>query len=606
MDQAWDGARGPRPSTASIQVWELSSQGLHNPQPRSKAPGRRGHGHSEQLAEEYLSPARLQALAQVDDLRLVSVLEMCVNTRENSLGSFGLHLPNLSQLKLNGSCLGSLRDLGTSLGRLQVLWLARCGLADLDGISSFPALKELYVSYNNIWDLSPLCLLEQLEVLDLEGNCVEDPGQLRYLQLCPRLATLTLEGNPLCLRPGSGSTHQVPQGYNYRAEVRKLIPQLQVLDELPAAHTGLLASRKLDQDWLLVKEAIKEGCTLDSLLPRPDRTHCSPELCLPETQPRAPRRWPLSLLVPGVPLPEGLLPKGPAPEDDASNLTHGAGRVLCGNPTKGLREHQHRRQAGVHPEKLPSPRPEELAPRASASRPDPADDRDLLAWAGLQALRELRLRWVPPAPHPSPATLCALIGVGGRGLWLGPALAEWFPVPGWLEGQVTGAQGCPKSHSSGICSKGGAGCNLPRPHPSPLPSRCPESWEERATAPWGPQRGPEEQEDKAGPKPHRSPLSLAPESSRTSGYNLIPCPPKSFMPDQGRNSWGSADLQFRGRRLRTLGSLGPGLGQGLAPVTALRAQELTSGPSPQAEGCPGPKPAPDSAARPPASGACRT
>ena len=57
--------------------------------------------------------------------------------------------------------------------------------------------------------------------------------------------------------------------------------------------------------------------------PWADRTHCSPELCLPETQPRAPRRWPLSLLVPGVPLPEGLLPKGPAPEDDASNLTHG-------------------------------------------------------------------------------------------------------------------------------------------------------------------------------------------------------------------------------------------------------------------------------------------
>ncbi|KAI4553543.1 hypothetical protein MJT46_020095, partial [Ovis ammon polii x Ovis aries] len=398
MDQAWDGARGPRPSTASIQVWELSSQGLHNPQPRSKAPGRRGHGHSEQLAEECLSPARLQALAQVDDLRLVSVLEMCVNTRENSLGSFGEspspHTPTTipARLHLEGLPARTLPwDLGTSLGRLQVLWLARCGLADLDGISSFPALKELYVSYNNIWDLSPLCLLEQLEVLDLEGNCVEDPGQLRYLQLCPRLATLTLEGNPLCLRPGSGPAHQVPQGYNYRAEVRKLIPQLQVLDELPAAHTGLLASRKLDQDWLLVKEAIKEGCTLDSLLPRPDRTHCSPELCLPETQPRAPRRWPLSLLVPGVPLPEGLLPEGPAPEDDASNLTH--------------------------------------------------------------------------------------------------------------------------------------------------------------------------------------------ESSRTSGYNLIPCPPKSFMPDQGRNSWGSADLQFRGRRLRTLGSLGPGLGQGLAPVTALRAQELASGPS---------------------------
>ena len=59
MDQAWDGACGPRPSTARVQVRELSSQGLHNPQPRSKAPGHRGHGHSRQLAEECLSPARL-------------------------------------------------------------------------------------------------------------------------------------------------------------------------------------------------------------------------------------------------------------------------------------------------------------------------------------------------------------------------------------------------------------------------------------------------------------------------------------------------------------------------------------------------------------------
>lgn len=50
--------------------------------------------------------------------------------------------------------------------------------------------------------------------------------------------------------------------------MRKLIPQLQVLDEMPATQTGLPATRKLDQDWLLVKEAIKEGSVLDSLLPK--------------------------------------------------------------------------------------------------------------------------------------------------------------------------------------------------------------------------------------------------------------------------------------------------------------------------------------------------
>nr|KAF6398489.1 leucine rich repeat containing 56 [Molossus molossus] len=107
MDQAWDRAHGPQPSVASVQVRELSWQGLHNPCPQSKDTGSHGESHVKQLVEEYLSPARLQALAQVDDLRLVSMLEMCVDTREHSLGSFGVHLPNLSQLKLNDSRLGS-------------------------------------------------------------------------------------------------------------------------------------------------------------------------------------------------------------------------------------------------------------------------------------------------------------------------------------------------------------------------------------------------------------------------------------------------------------------------------------------------------------------
>lgn len=79
-----------------------------------------------------------------------------------------------------------------------------------------------------------------------------------------------LQGNAGLMGPpdsGLPPPPQVPQGYNYRAEVRKLIPQLQVLDELPATHTHLPTSRKLDHDWLVVKEAIKEGSVLDSLLP---------------------------------------------------------------------------------------------------------------------------------------------------------------------------------------------------------------------------------------------------------------------------------------------------------------------------------------------------
>ncbi|XP_040320246.1 leucine-rich repeat-containing protein 56 isoform X2 [Herpailurus yagouaroundi] len=521
MDQAWDKAHRPWPSTADILVRELSWQGPHNPCPKSKDPG----SHGEQLVEEYLSPARLRALAQVDDLRLVGMLEMCVSTRESSLGNFGVHLPNLSQLKLNGSCLGSVRDLGTSLGRLRVLWLARCGLTDLDGIGCFPALKELYVSYNNISDLSPLCLLEQLEVLDLEGNSVEVLEQVRYLQLCPRLATLTLEGNLVCLRPGPSPSNEVPPGYNYRAEVRKLIPQLRVLDEVPATHTAVPAPRELRQDWLMVKEAIKEGSVSEGMFPGLDHPHGAPirtlgsQLSLPETQPRAPRPRPLSLLVTGGPLPGGLLPKDPAPQDDTSNLTHGASRVLCGNPTKGLRERRRQCQAWTPSEQL-APQ-EDLAASASTPGPDPADSSELLALARLQARRELRLRYL-------------------------------------------------------------------------------ESQQEGATAPWGPRGAPEEQEDESKPRTPSGPQCLVPESSRTSGCNLIPSPPKFPLPSDSSNTfWGSTDLQFRGRRLRALGSLRPGLGQGLAVVTALRGLEVASGPNPRAQGCPSPKPAPDPAARPP-------
>jgi hypothetical protein len=95
--------------------------------------------------------------------------------------------------------------------------------------------------------------------------------------------------------------------------------------------------------------------------------------------------------------------------------------------------------------------------------------------------------------------------------------------------------------------------------------------------------------------------------SRTLGSHLIPSPPKYPMtPDSGSISpRGSVDLPFRGRRLRGLGSLGPSLGEGpglgerLAAVTSLRALEVSSGPSPRAQGCPDTKPAPAPAARPP-------
>ncbi|NXP54130.1 LRC56 protein, partial [Heliornis fulica] len=128
-----------------------------------------------------------------------------------------------------------LRDLGTTLSHLQVLWMAHCGLSDLDGISSCNSLKELYIAYNNISDLSQLTWLNHLEVLDLEGNNIEDINQMQYLGLCGKLSCLTVEGNSICLKPNPESAEE--SNYNYRDEVKKLIPHLDYLDEIPTSQT---------------------------------------------------------------------------------------------------------------------------------------------------------------------------------------------------------------------------------------------------------------------------------------------------------------------------------------------------------------------------------
>ncbi|KAM6069476.1 leucine-rich repeat-containing protein 56 isoform 3-T4 [Theristicus caerulescens] len=293
MDLKWNPGRVSRPASAAVRVTDLSWRGNLNPSPLIK-------DDRELLIDEYLSPRKLKVLTGVDDLQQVKALEMRVDTRENSLGNFGAYLPNLRELKLNNSLLVSVRDLGTTLSHLHVLWMARCGLSDLDGISSCNSLKELYISYNNISDLSQLTWLDHLEVLDLEGNNIEDINQMQYLGLCCKLSCLTVEGNLICLKPNAESAEE--PDYNYRAEVKKLIPHLEYLDEIPASQTALLPFKKMHEDWLIIKESIKEGALAGGI----------------------------SWLDPTVS--DELFPG-----DNSSDLTHGLSQVICGNPTKALR-----------------------------------------------------------------------------------------------------------------------------------------------------------------------------------------------------------------------------------------------------------------------------
>ena len=94
-------------------------------------------------------------LSSIDEFRIVWFI-------------LGKYLPRLSELRFNNSVVPCVRDLGTSLSVLKVLWMPCCTLKDLDGLSAFPSIRELYLAFNKIEDVSIVTMLSSLEILDIE------------------------------------------------------------------------------------------------------------------------------------------------------------------------------------------------------------------------------------------------------------------------------------------------------------------------------------------------------------------------------------------------------------------------------------------------------
>ncbi|XP_041652545.1 leucine-rich repeat-containing protein 56 [Cheilinus undulatus] len=342
-----------RPGTARIQVTELSGSGSINPTPATKP-----CEHSETAVEVYLTPEKLEWLCGTQDLSNVTSLEICIDTQEIILGNFGAYLPKLVQLKMNNSVIMSVRDLGTTLSHLQVLWMFRCSLQDFDGISTFSALKELYAAYNNVSDLSPVGMLENLQLLDLEGNSVDDLVQIQYLGLCGKLERLTLEGNPLCVRPNPTAIQTAD--YSYRSVVRELIPQLRYLDNIRVEEEGRSCCGTMGEEWSILRNSIRDfnspqaaddGATAGSAGShrRPGSAghpasslSCVCPRSLASSRPLSGYR-PMSANKLGVLSPPGSRPSSAdsdlaTVEAETSNLTHGAGKILfCGNPVQAIR-----------------------------------------------------------------------------------------------------------------------------------------------------------------------------------------------------------------------------------------------------------------------------
>mmetsp|Transcript_29108 Transcript_29108/g.47038 ORF Transcript_29108/g.47038 Transcript_29108/m.47038 type:complete len:463 (-) Transcript_29108:977-2365(-) len=184
----------------------------------------------EEAADYILTDLHLRRLAGMEHLGEVTFLETNVDSTQLIIGDLGLRLPKLIKLRLNNSKIPVLRDLGTSLKHVQILWISRSEVKDLQGIAALESLKELYISYNDINDLYPLGGQERLEILDLEGNCVDDMNQISLLSTCSSLTSLSLESNPV---------HSID---GYRSLVFQQLRNLCILDDVPRSSSDMLKS----------------------------------------------------------------------------------------------------------------------------------------------------------------------------------------------------------------------------------------------------------------------------------------------------------------------------------------------------------------------------
>ena len=293
----------------------------------------------------------------VDDLDDVTRLTISVNRDEQPVETLGTSCPYLRELRLDDSFVQSIRDLGTGLQNLRVLWLSRAGVTELWGISAMPLLEELYVSFNEISDLSSLNYHEGLQVIDLEGNNVAAWEEVEVLETLPELRELSLAGNPI--QKAAGYAKRVCSG----------LPNLIMLDD------EMVASMDLSADSLEDVKEVRDGSEArsaeastevgtgtehfiddpdeDTLLLEGIKKHNGilfgqSSTARPATSAGA-RQWtgPSSAPPSVRPSTSFVPPVTWAMEDDSSELTQGCETGVAGNPLHLVR---HRRKAAPRAE----------------------------------------------------------------------------------------------------------------------------------------------------------------------------------------------------------------------------------------------------------------
>ncbi|KAL0272792.1 UNVERIFIED_CONTAM: hypothetical protein PYX00_005634 [Menopon gallinae] len=170
---------------------------------------------------DHAFPDFIRQVTNESDLGNVLSLRIKVISRLVSLQRMSLFMTNLRELDLEGSILSSLRDIGCNLKFLQVLKVGNCQLDSLDGTFGLTSLRQLYAQRNQISDVSPCSNLPHIQHIDLSNNRIRNIAYAGFLSVCRKLKSVIFSGNPAATHP------------DYRNHVKKMLPRLQSLDDVP-------------------------------------------------------------------------------------------------------------------------------------------------------------------------------------------------------------------------------------------------------------------------------------------------------------------------------------------------------------------------------------
>jgi len=221
---------------------------------------------------DALSEEVLRNMAGEDDFGNVDLLEIRVDTRDQSISQLGLTLPNLLELRMSHSIFHSFRDFGIHLKKLRRLQISSSDVRDLDGVGALVNLEELVACNNQIRDLAPLALHENLRLLDLRNNLVSELAEVDQLGTCPLLRELFLEGNP------------ISEVNLYRRIVSGFLPFLETLDNVETTEDDKrpVADNMLENisSTLTLEEITRNLATKDMLSKQQEQqNHSSGDTC---------------------------------------------------------------------------------------------------------------------------------------------------------------------------------------------------------------------------------------------------------------------------------------------------------------------------------------